>query len=166
MAIPVFQNPPNSFLNTANLVNAALNLYRQGRAGGTLTQNFYEDNNLKQCVTDVANSILHYVDQLRNGVALDHGAQIGTLPNGHILLHASFTHHGTGNCSIICEYVPGRQPIGDRDGATVNVHAIGAHQNNYRYDGVSNVLHPLLEQNRLAGRGVRYTNAQRDTVQF
>lgn len=155
MAIPIFAPPPNSICDTAPLVAAALGLYANPV---NLNQRHYDDNHNHRCLTDAANSILHYVEQLQAGRRLDPGAQIGVLNNGNPLLHATSTHHREGNCSIICEYV-----LANR---TINVHAIGAHTGDYRYDGVSNVLHPLLLQNLAAGNGCRYVDNTYNAVCF
>lgn len=158
MAIPVFQQPPNvpaaTNANRDALVTAAQSLYNHPY---NLRQRNYTDNQHDQCIKAVADSILRYAWQLQTNQRLDQGARIGTL-NGNPLLHASFTHQHTGNCSTICEYAPANQ--------TIYIHAIGSHEGDYCYDGVSNDLHVLLQQNFVSGNGCRYVNNTFNAVRF
>lgn len=171
MPTPIYQNPPDCDLSVAHLTAAALNLYNAKGHGAGLTKRHYQDNANLQCIKDVSASIVHYIEQYLAGKIPDHGAVVGTMPNGHSILHATYTHHGQGNCTLFCEFnynlqdirVP-HDPQIDQIPTLIIVHGIGGHYGNYSLDGVSNAFDAILTQNIAAGHHCRYANAQHDLV--
>ena len=169
MAIPIFNNVPSvTYANRGQLAAAIAGVYGQNP---NMRQRHYEEDTNSRCLSTVADSIIGFAENIHGNQnrtnRLSHGAHVGTLTaaaapgvpaTSIILLHATWTGHGNGNCSLICGY--------DTTAQTISLHAIGAHRGNYRYDGVSAALDNFLTQNANArpARGWRYTDAQHDTV--